>query len=71
MTWQLRGNMLPTMTESNKPKRQTAFDMANARAEKELTGFDEALAIFDQKRSYAGGQLDLFPELLKPTIYLE
>lgn len=58
--------MLPSITESNKPKRRTAFDMARARTDREMTGLDEALQVVAQARSYDGGQMDLFPkELIK------
>ena len=42
----------------------TVFEMAYKRAEKEITGMDEAVRIVEQKRSYAGGQIDLFPQEL-------
>ena len=63
--------MLPSITESNKPKKPTAFNMANKRAESELTGFDEAFSMFEQKRKYAGGQMDLFPSALSAFVYPE
>ena len=53
---------LPTMSKSNEPKRPNAFDIANARAESELTGLDEALRVVAQTRTYDGGQMDLFPK---------
>lgn len=57
---------LPTMSKGNEPKEKTAFDMANARANKELTGFGDALLIVAQTRVYDGGQIDMFPdELIK------
>lgn len=55
---------LYTMTESNKPKELTVFDMANKRAEQEVTGFDEAVRVVVQARRYDGGQIDMFPDEL-------
>lgn len=57
---------LPTMTESNNPKKRTVFDMARARVDKEMTGIGNAWRLVEQTHSYDGGQMDLFPqELIK------
>ena len=57
-------NRLPTMTKSNIPKEPTVFDMANRRAENQLTGLDEAVQVVSQTKQYDGGQIDMFPEEL-------
>ena len=54
----------PSITKSNEPKRPSAFDMAHARAAKDLEGMDEALRAVEQARTYDGGQMDLFPNEL-------
>ena len=60
---------LPSITKSNEPKEKTAFDMARARAEKDLTGIDKAAQLVAQVHTYDGGQLDLFPqELFKESV---
>jgi hypothetical protein len=60
---------IPSITESNKPKERSAFDMANARVKRELSGMHEAFDLVEQKRRYNGGQMDLFPELLDTFVY--
>ena len=52
------------MTESNKPKEPTVFDMLNKRVDQEVTGFDEAVRVVVQARRYDGGQIDMFPDEL-------
>ncbi len=54
----------PSITKSNLPKEPTVFDMANARADSELSGLDEALQTVGQVQEYKGGQMDLFPNEL-------
>ncbi|KKL55196.1 hypothetical protein LCGC14_2257800 [marine sediment metagenome] len=55
---------LYTITESNKPKEPTVFELANKRAEQEVTGFEEAVRVVVQSRRYDGGQIDMFPDEL-------
>lgn len=58
----------PTMSKSNEPKVPSVWDKANARADSELTGLDEAFRVVVQARTYNGGQMDLFPkELVKES----
>lgn len=54
----------PSITKSNLPKETTAFDMAQARANSELSGLDEALQAVGQLQEYKGGQLDMFSDEL-------
>ena len=54
----------PSITKSNLPKEPTAFDMAQARADSELGGMEEALQTVGQVQEYKGGQMDLFPNEL-------
>ena len=54
----------PSITKSNLPKEPSVFDMANARADSELSGMDEALQTVGQLQEYKGGQLDMFPDEL-------
>ena len=56
---------LPTMSKSNKPKERTAFDMANDYARNQITGMGEALRVVAQTHEYDGGQIDMFPEVLR------
>lgn len=61
-------NRLPTMSKSNEPKVPSVWDKLNAKAESELTGFDGAVRVVVQSRTYDGGQMDLFPkELVKES----
>ena len=54
----------PSITKSNLPKEPSVFDMANARADSELSGMDEALQTVGQLQEYKGGQMDMFPNEL-------
>ena len=55
---------LPTMTKSNLPREPNIWDGLHRKVESEMTGFDEAMRVVEQSRTYDGGQIDMFPEEL-------
>ena len=58
----------PTMSKSNEPKEPTMWDDLRTKVDSEMTGFDEAMRVVEQSKTYDGGQMDLFPnELVKES----
>ena len=54
----------PTMSKSNMPKEPSMWEGLHRKVESEMTGFDEAMRVVEQSRTYDGGQIDMFPEEL-------
>lgn len=57
-------NSLPKMDDANQPKESTMWDNLHKKVALDMTGMDEALRVVAQKRTYNGGQIDLFPQEL-------